>query len=311
MATARSGTAQTQNDADWFQSQRQNWDLWLEAQRGHWTALLEEWRKAVSSGEAPPSAGAYQKIFAQAGEQFLGMMQTFWRQAEHGKPASDTARDWAQEAQKNFSALGESMAKAGGAWASALHDGGAAAPFSVPDPFGFWASMPGIGYTREKQEEAAKLYRLWSAFERASQSYNAAMTKVGIAAVMRFQDHILNPPKDAPPLKSLKEIYAKWVDICEEVYAKYAVTKEYTDLYGDTVNALMAWKKQLNTMADDAMGELGLPTRREIDSLHERMHALRRDNLRLRKDLAELKKAPAKKPRTAAKTSTQKKGGRK
>jgi hypothetical protein len=69
------------------------------------------------------------------------------------------------------------------------------------------------------------------------------------------------------------------------------MTKEYTDLYGDVVNALMAFKQQFNKIVDDNVAELNLPTRKEIDSLHERAHALRRDNIVLKKEIEALKKA--------------------
>jgi len=131
------------------------------------------------------------------------------------------------------------------------------------DPFGFFATMPGIGYTREKQEEYAKLYRLWHGFEAGNEEIQRVDGHRCIDATQKFHEYVVAPPQDAPPLTSLKGIYGKWVDICEDVYAKHAMTKEYTTLYGETVNALMAFKKQFNKLADDVMNDLNLPTRKE------------------------------------------------
>ncbi|MCK4946452.1 MAG: hypothetical protein KAS59_09340, partial [Alphaproteobacteria bacterium] len=111
----------------------------------------------------------------------------------------------------------------------------------------------------------------------------------GMEAVQHFQDFLINPPEGHDPLTSLKGVYAKWTDVCEEIYAKYAMSDEYVARYGEVVNALMAFKKKQNELADDMMEQFNLPTRKELDSLHERFHALRRDNLQLRKDVAELK----------------------
>jgi len=189
---------------------------------------------------------------------------------------------------------------------------GNAQAFQNFDPFGFYASLPGIGYTREKQEELNHLYQRWVEFDSQTRKYNAAMAQVGLEALHKFQEYLANPPKDAESLKSLKEVYAKWVDVCEDVYAKYAMSDDYTKLYGEVVNALMKFKAQMNHITDEAVAQLNLPTRKEVDSLHERVHALRRDNIELRKALDELR--GVKRPATANATrpaKTAKKGGKK
>jgi class III poly(R)-hydroxyalkanoic acid synthase PhaE subunit len=317
-------TAQAKQGNDWFQSQQQYWEQWFKAQDGQWADLMKAWQ-----GGTIPGADAYHKTFAQAGQQFLDMLQQFHRSTGLNKPAGEAAQDWLSglqqafaqlfqsstqgaetaEAYKNFAHLGESMLKAGGAWASAFQQPGAQGFGSAAnfDPFGFYASIPGIGYTREKQEAWSELYKRWAHFERLLKKYNAAMAKVGLEAVQKFQGYLFNPPADAAPLKSLKEIYVKWVDVCEDIYARFAVTPEYTELYGEVVNALMSFKQQQNKLTDDMVSELNLPTRKEVDSLHERLHAIRRENLALKKEIAEIRKAVFKdSPQPAPKAKTAK-----
>jgi len=67
------------------------------------------------------------------------------------------------------------------------------------------------------------------------------------------------------------------VDCCEEVYAEYVMTDKYVKVHGDMVNSLMAVKQQGRKMMDDTMGSLNMPTRREIDTIHQRVQQLRRD----------------------------------
>ena len=283
-------TAQSAQGNDWIKSQQQYWDAWFEQQRnifgnqwqtaansgqGPWADFFKEWQKAVS-GHAAPTSGtdAFQQYFTKAGETYMNMMQQFYQGTGQNKPVDQMTREWADSLQKFFA--GNMAGKD---------------PLSAVDPLGFFASIPGIGYTREKQEQMNHLYQQWAEFERKARDYNAGMSKVGMEAVQKFQAYIANPPKDKEPLKSLKEVYTKWVDVCEEIYAKYAMSEEYTTLYGDVVNALMAFKKQQNKATDDLLDQLNMPTRVEVDSLHERLHALRRDNIQLKKDIAELKAA--------------------
>jgi class III poly(R)-hydroxyalkanoic acid synthase PhaE subunit len=321
-------TAQTKPMNDWFHPQQQNWEQWFQTQQGQWSTFFKEWQNGVGGKDSVPGAAVYQQFFTQAGQQFLDMMQQFQQSAGQNKPAGDAAQAWSQgmqqffakifqgnsqsaemtDAYKNFMTVGEDMLKAGNAWVQSFQGGTSFAPGFTPgatgfgdfnfDPFGFYASMPGIGYTREKQEAYGELYKRWSAFEGMLKKYNAAMAKVGLESVQKFQDYLVNPPPDALPLTSLKGIYVKWVDICEEVYAEFAITKEYTDLYGNTVNALMSCKQQARKLTDDMLDQLGIPTRQETDSLHERQHALRRDNIQLKKDIAALQAAVFKTKKT-------------
>lgn len=314
---------------DWLGAQQKYWDTWFEAQRNAfggaqeqatpWAQFLKEWQNAVFKGQQTADADAFQHRFAKAGEEFLNMMQQFYQATGQAKPVDQMTKEWMENLQKFFSdafhrnsqpfdisqgyqAFTDHFAKAGQAWTSAFQSG--KNPFASFDPLGSFTTMPGLGYTREKQERLNELYNDWVEYQRKSRAYDAAMAKVGLEAVKKFQEYLANPGEGQPPLDSLKAVYAKWIDICEDIYGKFAMSDEYIKLYGDTVNALMAFKQQQDKLTDSVMEQLNLPTRREVDSLHERLHALRRENIQLKKDMAELKAAL--KPASAAKTTGKK-----
>ena len=380
-------TKSAQGAPDW----QQYWDNWFQGQRtvleqqlksaadmqGQWSGLFKEWQNSL--GPSQPHAGAYQQFFAQAGQQYLDMMQQFYQASGQNKPVGEMTSEWLRGLQQFFLTMlqsntqpfdlnetykniTEAFQKGSSAWAHAFGQGGPfaagwnpqgwngmqgqnfgaqnwgaqnwggnawntqgwgapglntsawnpQAAFQSFDPFGFYASLPGIGYTREKQESWNHLYKLWVAFNAEVRKYNGAMAQVGLEAVHKFQDYVANPPQGSEPLKSLKEIYGKWVDVCEEVYAKYAMSEEYTRVYGEVVNALMAYKGQANKLMDDLADQFNLPTRTEVDSLHERLHALRRDNIELRKAIDEIRGTKSKPRPTGAaqgKPKSSKKGG--
>lgn len=307
----------------WFDNSKQYWDGWFESQRktmgeqmnafsgmqGQWGQFFSQWQNMLGGREAQPGADAFRLFFVKTGENFINMMEQFYQAAGQSRTPEEATKDWIGAMQKFFETslmtasqpydpaafyknMMESMTNAGPAfWTTAFKN-----PFLgqkwdhnptgyLFDPFGFYASLPGIGYTREKQEHFNKLYRLFVEYEGAMRRYNAEMIKVGLQALHHFQEYLRKPAAEAPPLTSLKEIYVKWVDVCEGVYADYALSDDYTHLYGEVVNALMAFKKQLHLIADDMVEQLNLPTRAEIDSLHKRVHELRRDNIELRKEL--------------------------
>lgn len=280
-----------------------NWNPWLNFAQGSangepWTELLKTWGTALSGGAAAgPMADLtqFQQSFTKAGETYLNMLQQFYQATGQAKPLDQAAEEWLQTMQKSFS----------GAFTNGKD------PLAALDPFNFLASFPGIGYTREKQEKLSHLYQQWTDYEAKSREYTISMAKVGLEAIEKFRDYVVNPPAGAKPLTSLKEVYGKWVDVCEDIYAKYAMTDEYTALYGAVVNALMEFKKKQNELLDDALDQFGMPTRTEVDSLHERLHALRREVHALKAELKGAAKSTPAAPKPAAPAAAPKKGKKK
>lgn len=305
----------------WFEAQRKAMGSMNEQNKnfggmqGQWSAFFDEWQKLTSTKDAQPGADMFRQLFVKTGEGFIGMLEQFYQAAGQAKPPEESLKEWMGMMQsffegslaktgqpfdpaaqyKNFT---ESMAHAGPSfWTNAFKSN----PFmgekadhqmgNLFDPFGFYASVPGIGYTREKQDHLNKLYRLFVDYEGKMRQYNNEMTRVGLQALHEFHDYLKNPPKDDAPLESLKSVYSKWTDVCEEVFAKYAMSEDYTKLYGEVVNALMSFKKQSSLIADDMVEQMNLPTRTELDSLHLRVQEMRRENARLRKAVEQLLKS--------------------
>ena len=148
------------------------------------------------------------------------------------------------------------------------------------NPFDFMAAMPGIGPAREKQEEWNKLYILWQDYQAKSQAYNAALAQVNMQALHKFGT--------GQPPQSFKDMQNQWTNAAEDVYAAFAIGPEHAELYSAMVNASLAWQKQFAKVMNDIAAQAGLPTRAEIDGLHDEIR-------RLKKELAAFKKTKAKK----------------
>lgn len=147
-------------------------------------------------------------------------------------------------------------------------------------------ATPSIGYTRESQDQYKDLARLMLAYQQAMHEYNAAMSKVGLNALSLLQERLTeNYAAQQKSPESFKEIYALWTEVAEEVYGEYVMTEEYTELYGKLINAMMAVKKQTAKMTDEIFEAYNLPTRKEVNTLNERLQETRRQHA---KDIAAL-----------------------
>ena len=138
-------------------------------------------------------------------------------------------------------------------------------------------SIPGVGYTREHQEQVQAGIKLWNEYQKTYQEYNNAMSLTGIHALEKMRLKILEMYKQGEEINSLREIYDLWVDCNEDAYADYVYSDEFSELYGRLTNALMALKQHGRNIVDEILGALNMPTRRSMSTMQVRQQELRRD----------------------------------
>ena len=165
-----------------------------------------------------------------------------------------------------------------------------------------FASVPGVGHMRERQGQYQELYRLWSNYHAALLEYIQQHQTIGVKSVERMQSSFSHLEKEGKQLDSIRSIYDLWVDCCEEVYAESVNTDEYVEIHGNIVNALMALKRHSRMMLDEVLDTLNMPTRKEMNTLHNRFHQEWRENKKLRAELEVVKEqlAAISKPKSAA-----------
>ncbi len=165
-------------------------------------------------------------------------------------------------------------------------------------------SMPGLGFFRESQEKQQLDSRLAQDYFLANQKFNASFMQVSIESLQAFQEKLAtsyeNSELDTP--SSLRAVYDLWVDTSEAHYADYAMSEEYQSLYSDMVNKLMAWKQLHSQIVDETMESLNLPSRKELDTVHQRLQQVRRENRNLRQELKEIRALLTEKKSTQNKT---------
>ncbi|MFL6655576.1 MAG: poly(R)-hydroxyalkanoic acid synthase subunit PhaE [Sulfurifustis sp.] len=148
--------------------------------------------------------------------------------------------------------------------------------------------LPGIGYLREMQEEYQKLARLTIEYVGALQAYNAGVAGVGLRAIERLRAKAAAEPQEIA-VDSLRKLYDAWVDACEEAYATYAMSDEGAARYADLIKAAAALRRQATAVTERILEWLNVPTRREVDTLAQRLHETRREMHALRAEIERMK----------------------
>jgi uncharacterized membrane protein YgcG len=134
---------------------------------------------------------------------------------------------------------------------------------SLAQTMGAQAGVPALGPAREHLEIVQKMSLLGSQFQRTYSEFTA---------------HLAGIPQDA--MRGIKNpnagaAYDEWIESAEAAYASLAHGATFARLLGELCNTLNALKVQRAKLLDYFSRQLDLPTRAEVDSLHQQIRELR------------------------------------
>ena len=273
-----------------------------------WQSSLEDWWRQFSQQSDSPYLQAFENIVDQS--------RLFFQMAEKlsNQDVSSGVSKWQDNLDQIFNSLKQSFDVQDGSQAAQLFwqmplanwqrtvsslsslpgDAfSAAATHGTLDPHAKldqFLSTPGLGYAREYQAEYQKLSRLLLDYQKAYQKYSTFFIEINKQSLDCMRDRLLARAEgDEEPITSVRELYDLWVDCSERVYAQNVLTDSYAKMHGEMINALMALKQQGAKMMDDLAGTLNIPTRREMDTMHQRFQSSRRSQKSIQQEVTALK----------------------
>jgi polyhydroxyalkanoate synthesis regulator phasin len=137
--------------------------------------------------------------------------------------------------------------------------------------------IPAFGQDREQQMQRQALASAVLESMQASARYQALIQRANTQGVQKLQDKLAEHAEPGRQIESLKALYDLWVDAAEEAYAEIALSDEFREAYGAMANSQMRLRSLQQQQAEQLCQQWGLPTRREMDTLGERLQQLRRE----------------------------------
>lgn len=305
-----SDTKSTQDwQKDWQALQKQYWSAWQDATRNAtgtapdpatpWHEGFEQWARLFGD---PAKQNETLDRLLNGAKSYTALMQSMIGAAA-GQPAGGGAKLWTEALRQGFDLPGADALLHGNPLAKMLRDIGGPgahgfdqlsssfAPFleQAKNEAMSWLHAPAFGYAREHQEHYQKMASAFVEFQDAVKRYNALILKASQRSFEVFENKLAEREEPGRQIESPRALYDLWVDAAEEAYAEIALSDEFRAVYGDVVNAQMRVRAQVQAEVERIGTDLGMPTRTELDSVHKRLHELRRagDNV---KRMAELER---------------------
>jgi len=315
---------------DFEQLARQYWSAWGEAMRHgsaptqpampNWNDALGWWSQlAQGAAMANPASGANDAVnrFQSQAQQWFGQMQQLAAQFA-GKPTqpADIVSAWQRmlgaNANNAFADMFKGMSGPGQHGVEQWLEQMAPMLQTMQRDGRSWLGLPAFGFAREHQERWQALAQAQLDLQEKTTAYNALMSEATQLAFRRFEDKLAERSEPGRQLGSARALFDLWIDAAEDAYAEIALSPRFREVYGDFINAQMKVRAGLQREVEQYCGQLGMPTRTEIDSAHRKIVQLERELRRLRDAVQE--RASVERPAAAApasKPATTKSAGKK
>ncbi len=282
----------------WQALARQYAAAWQELARGAagtaagagtpWPQGLEQWSRLFASGSGPQGETLERMI--DSAKSYGAFLQAAL--AAVGKPADAGAKSWADAFARGFpedaatAAFTHPLVQAWQHLAQQRADGFAPfvglfnamrQPGTASEEAKSWLSLPAFGLLREHQEHYQKSAVAWIDYQEQMKRYNALMLKAAQRGFELFEGKLAEREQPGRQIDSLRALYDLWVDAAEEGYAEIALSIDFREAYAALVNAQMRVRSQVQQELERVATDLGMPTRSELNSIGERLQALRRE----------------------------------
>ncbi|GAB3383517.1 class III poly(R)-hydroxyalkanoic acid synthase subunit PhaE [Lysobacter fragariae] len=279
---------------------RQYWGAWGEAMRGAqpapaampgWNDAMGWWSQMAKAANAPqggPFDDALDRFNGQARQWFGQMQQLAAQFAGRNAQPADIANAWKQMLgggnlnANPFADLFKSMQGPGQHGIEQWMEQMAPMLQSMQRDGRSWLGLPAFGFAREHQERWQALAQAQMDYQEKSNAYNALMGEAAQQAFKYFEDKLAQRGEPGRQLGSVRALFDLWIDAAEDAYAEIALSPRFRETYGNFINAQMRVRAGLQREVEQYCGQLGIPTRTEIDSAHRKIVQLERELRRLR-----------------------------
>jgi len=123
--------------------------------------------------------------------------------------------------------------------------------------------LPALGLGREHLEMAQRMSDLGAQFQRSYAEFTAHLSGIQQEAMQTLQK------------PGVGAAYDEWIDSAEAAYAALAHGTTFSRLLAELINTLSAMKVERGKLLEYFSRQLDLPTRSEVDSLHQQLRLLR------------------------------------
>ncbi|MEL6407494.1 MAG: poly(R)-hydroxyalkanoic acid synthase subunit PhaE [Chloroflexota bacterium] len=148
------------------------------------------------------------------------------------------------------------------------------------DIFGnsFASLLNGQGMTNTKALQATieRDFEAWFTLQRANHEYQLLIIDQWLCAFEDLMRQCVGLVQAGEALDSLQAFLNRWSQLADRVFKETFRSPEYVQLQRQLVDAVMHHRETQQLLGEALLSAYGVPTRREMDEAHRRIHDLRK-----------------------------------
>jgi len=224
---------------------------------------------------------------------WLASSRTFFATESMTAPMPDALKEQCEGLFAAWSRFARVYAEASGSTQGEAKGDATGGPF---DPVGWLDAAGGGGFGDlwrwfgaaqgadpwREERDTLTASRQWLAYTAALERYRAVMGAAWLAAFKRFAEGMAQDSEPGDPLPAWEAIQARWQEAAGAELAAAQRAEDFLAAQRDLIRARLDCSALLRGRIEQIAGMLGLPTRAELDELHQTMHGLKRELRALR-----------------------------
>lgn len=162
---------------------------------------------------------------------------------------------------------------ASGEWARMQSEGQQGDQQNANGVFDGW-TMPALGLAREQQLAWQSLMRAQLDYQIRLQALMGTYAKVFAESLDAVPKQVAQRAEQGRPLQTLRELYELWIDCGEAAFARIAHDEAFIATQAACGNALSELKRAQGVLIEQWLKAHDLPTRSELNGVHQRLRDL-------------------------------------
>ncbi len=154
--------------------------------------------------------------------------------------------------------------------------------------FGILIKSPAVGNARQLLEQNNRtLDSMIDMFVTLSEFMTSSLSVAYKHSEEAFRQYLESIENGEDP-KTFKEFYDMWSDYVEKAIEKFFYIDEFSKFIGKTADSPMVFKIEYDKLIEQALKDLPIVTKSEVDNVYKNVHDLRREVRELKREIENL-----------------------
>jgi poly[(R)-3-hydroxyalkanoate] polymerase subunit PhaE len=158
---------------------------------------------------------------------------------------------------------------------------------SFDQTFGRLIQSPGLGSTRELNDKFAKIFAAWQEWREASTEYYVIMAEAATRVLERALQEIGSIAERGETIQSLRQWAQPFEKVADPVLTEIFASDKFVRAQARVLNAAMACWLCRREIVEEFLKFGDMPTRSEVDEIHQALYEQRKEIKALKKVLTE------------------------